>query len=372
MDMSQPVGVAGASRDAPSRVAYLDYLKIALIILVVVHHMSIVYAARRPVLVLFELINQGYFMGLFFLISGYLTLASFDHKGPLGFVKGRLIRLGIPVLFYAFVLSPLAAFGSYLMGSSISGITAPITSWADYPRLVNVGLLWFAEMLLIFDLGYAAIRHFSKKPGSQPAAGRPFPGWKAIVAFVLLLAIASYLFRILVPLDVSKPILGFPTLAYLPQYLSFFALGIIGYRQNWLQQLTGAMGKWGFIAAAAATLTLFPVALGGKANFIGGGYWQSGMYALWDSILSVGLCLGFLTLFRHVFTREGRLGRILAPNTFAVYVLHAPLILPVAHLLRGLQVNDLLQFGLQVIIGVPLSFGVAWLVRRIPMVARIL
>jgi glucan biosynthesis protein C len=44
------------------------------------------------------------------------------------------------------------------------------------------------------------------------------------------LALSSYLIRIVWPL--GKYVLGFPTLAYLPQYLSFFALGTVAFHRN--------------------------------------------------------------------------------------------------------------------------------------------
>ena len=47
-------------------------------------------------------INQAYFMGLLFLISGYFSPQSLDRKGPARFVRDRLIRLGIPLVVAVF------------------------------------------------------------------------------------------------------------------------------------------------------------------------------------------------------------------------------------------------------------------------------
>jgi glucan biosynthesis protein C len=88
----------------------VDYLRAAIITLVILHHLSVVYAANTPfyyvepttngvailTLVIFQLFNQAWFMGLFFLISGYFSPSSFDRKGPRQFLKDRLFRLGIP------------------------------------------------------------------------------------------------------------------------------------------------------------------------------------------------------------------------------------------------------------------------------------
>ena len=70
------------------------------------------------------------------------------------------------------------------------------------------------------------------------------PGYFAIGVFIVLLAGTSYLIRMIIPL--GKSVFGFPTLSYLPQYLSFFVIGIVASRKNWFQALPDAMGKAGF------------------------------------------------------------------------------------------------------------------------------
>lgn len=71
-----------------SRLFFADHLRVALTILVVLHHLAVIYGASalfyylEPpkndplaslVLLVFVLFNQAYFMGFFFLISGYFT-----------------------------------------------------------------------------------------------------------------------------------------------------------------------------------------------------------------------------------------------------------------------------------------------------------
>jgi hypothetical protein len=52
-------------------------------------------------------------MALFFLVAGLLTPASLDRKGPRRFTRDRLIRLGIPLATFMFVLWPLMTYGLY-------------------------------------------------------------------------------------------------------------------------------------------------------------------------------------------------------------------------------------------------------------------
>jgi fucose 4-O-acetylase-like acetyltransferase len=107
-----------------ARIFYIDNLRIFLIALVVLHHLSITYGASGDwyynevegdtfttlILTGFTASNQSFFMGLFFLISAYFTRISLERK-PIGtFVKDRLIRLGIPLIIFYFLLSPLTIY----------------------------------------------------------------------------------------------------------------------------------------------------------------------------------------------------------------------------------------------------------------------
>jgi surface polysaccharide O-acyltransferase-like enzyme len=370
-----------------SRLFFVDHWRAAIIILVVLHHIAVIYGANTPfyylephdtlatiVLVIFQLLNQAWFMGALFLISGYFTPASFDRKGTAAFLKDRLLRLSIPLLLFFFVFNPLVSiYGINAMPTSLTHLAAPLT-WADYPHLVGVGPLWFVEMLLIFDFGYALWRFVTRKRIQNLSVPAP-PRLITIVVFVLSLALVSYLIRI--PLPLGKYVGRFPSLAYLPQYLSFFILGTIAGRANWFPNIPGRTGKWGFIAVLVATFTLFPIAFTGlgkglSGGFIGNGQWPSAVYALWDSILSVGICLALVTFFHRFFSHQTKLGTFLSQQSFMVYIIHIPILVFLAILLRGVMAENLLKFILLAVIAVPLCFGVAYLIRKIPKVSRII
>jgi glucan biosynthesis protein C len=381
------------------RLFYIDHLRVALVILVVLHHVAIVYGAILPMfyyleppftsagvidplaylaLLVFSLFNQAWFMGAFFLLAGYFAPGSFDRKGPGSFLKDRLLRLGIPLLVFYFLLSPISWLGLWLMPASLTGITTPPT-WQAYPRFIGLGPLWFVAMLLIFSFGYAAWRMLTRNRTSSSMSKSLPPSYLGIGIFVLALALVSFLVRMVVPL--GKSVRGFPTLAYLPQYLSFFVIGTVASRRDWFRALPRSMGAVGFVVAAVAGIVLFPLAVGGRlfsldltalANSFGNGHWQSAVYALWDSIFAVGMCLGLITLFRRLFNGQGRFGRFLSRHSYAVYVTHIPIVVVVAFALSGIELTPLLKFGMASLIGVPACFAVAYIVRKIPLASRVL
>jgi len=369
----------------PDRLYFADNLRTYLIVLVVLHHIAIVYGMvgafyyyeppyndplAFTVLAIFAVVNQAYFLGVLFLISGYFSPGSLDHKGPRRFVRDRLIRLGIPLLVFFFVLNPIASIGLYAMPASLGGITTPFT-WQDYPMLLGLGPMWFVAMLLIFDIGYTiwwvARRNHVPRNGSSD---RP-PRYRVIAAFILVLAVTSYLIRIVIP--ATEFVAGFPTLGYLLQYVSFFIIGIVAVRHNWFLTVPKSMGRGGFALALVATLTIFPIAISGGVTYAAGnGYWQSAAYALWDSTVAVGMALGLITLFRERINWSGDRSRFLQRHAYTVYVIQAPIIVFVALGLKGLSLEHLIKFGLAAVITVPLCFAGAYLVLKIPYASRVL
>jgi peptidoglycan/LPS O-acetylase OafA/YrhL len=375
------------------RLFFVDHWRAALVILVVLHHVALVYGAGAPfyyvepplaaplayvVLLLFVLCNQAWFMGALFLIAGYFTPGSFDRRGSAAFIKARLVRLGIPLLVWIFLLSPISSIGFWFIPPEYTGITDPLTIQA-YPFLIGLGVAWFLALLLIFNLGYALWRRLMANRAISMEAESSSPGYLGIGVFIVALALVSYLWRMIIP--IGREVLDFPTLSYLPQYLSFFIIGTIAYRRDWFRTIPGTLGVVGFVTAIIATVILFPLALTGQlfsleladpALWLGGGTWQSAAYALWDSIFAVGMTLATLTFFRRYFNRQSRLGTFLAQQSYAVYLIHVPIIVFLAIALAGVNLAPLPKFVMLSLIVVPVCFITAWLLRKIPGVSRVI
>ena len=161
-----------------NKIFYIDNLKVGMITLVVIQHVLITYGvdggwyyAQKTTLpgalvpmTLLAIINQSFFMGLFFFLSAYFITGSYNKKGVVRFVKDRLIRLGIPLVFYSFVLSPVLIYLVYYFGEghhiSFIQFLSGFHDWIDF------GVLWFVAALLLFTLVYVLWRMVSKKKDS--------------------------------------------------------------------------------------------------------------------------------------------------------------------------------------------------------------
>ena len=389
--------MTGARAASGSRLYFVDYLRAAIVSLVFLHHTAIMYgasgswyyiepatdAAAAGLLSLFTNFNQAWFMGLFFLLSGYFSPESYDRKGLSGFLRDRLLRLGVPLLVFFFLLNPITVYLAFVhVPASVAaaqGLTVPVVLNVQFfPQNAGTGPLWFVEMLLIFDLGYALYRFLARNRGLRGESSRPMPSYRQVVAFTVTMALCEYLLRIVVPINFS--VFGFPSLFDLPQYLGLFLVGLAAARGDWLRQMPYSMGRRMFVVALVASATLLPLSIIGTevnslgwGTLLGHGSPSSAFYALWDSTFAVGACMFAVGLFRQHFRERGKLWSFLSRNSYAAYVMQAPVIVVVgAFLLQPVHLESLLKFMLAAVIVVPSVWLAAYLVRRIPGAARIL
>ncbi|MFJ9414154.1 acyltransferase family protein [Streptomyces sp. NPDC101227] len=392
-----------AARPPRARMLYVDNLRIALTALVVLHHTAVTYGnipawyytepARDGsglVLDLFVMLNQAFFMGFFFMIAGFFTPASYDRKGARPFVRDRLKRLGIPLLAFLLLIRPLTGVGGYLdLRAEFAAQGKDLPYWLYYLLSWDAGPLWFVEVLLVFAALYALVRRRRTRrllaadgaavsdavsdPGRAPVrAPRPLRPL-AIVLFTVALALATYLWRFLVPNGSYLPYVGLPTPSFLPQYASFFVLGVLAHRRGWPGTLSRAAGRMGFAVATVATLAYLPVVVAAKPGELDGhGSWQSLAGAAWESTFAIGIVLGLTVLFRERLNRQGAGAAFLSRHAFAVYVIHAPVLVGLGYAFRWLHAPAAAKFALVAALALPLCWAVAYAVRSLPRADRVL
>lgn len=379
---------------AAGRLAYIDNLRILLVILVILHHLAVTYGGEgswyyyesladtitTTVLTLFVVVNQAFFMGFYFLIAAYFVPRSLERKACRQYLKGRLMRLGLPLVFQLLVMGPLLGYG---LAVTVWGFDGSLWThlghyWKDYPGL-DTGPLWFVEALLIFSIVYALWWKLAKPPAHKVRSVGAAPGNLAIALYALAVGLITFVVRVWLPVGWWFAPLNFQ-FPHFPQYISLFIAGTIAYRRGWLAAISedGARGRlWGRIVALLVAIApvLFVVggALeGGTAPFRGGIHWQALTYALWEQFLCVGMVVSLLFWFRKRRDHQGPLARTMSASAYAVYICHAPVLVFVSLGLRGLELYPLLKFALASLICIPICFVVAALVKRLPLAGRVL
>lgn len=369
------------------RLLFADHLRAALTVLVVTHHLVLNFllgprahasAVAQAAGGLFTMLDQAFFMGLFFLLAAYFLPPALDRKGTRNFLRDRFVRLFIPLAVYYAVISQVNAIDAYVLDGT------PFT-WQSYLAHARADHLWFVQLLLIFVCAYAgwtAITGHRNRPDVEEGL---LPRARTIAAFALVLAAALFLIRLWFPVLAgfapggSEPviaILGFftPSAYDLPQYIGLFIAGIVAYRRGWLQAFPGSAGVAGLVAALVATVVLLPVvAVGGfdTLQFTGGWHWQSFVYCLWEAIYCIGICLALITFFRRHFDRPGRVWSFLSRQAYLVYIIHLPLITCVVVAFTLLGVPGTVWFPLSLVVVPPLCFALAFAIRKLPGASRV-
>lgn len=358
------------------KLMYINNLRVLLIIMIVLIHIAITYGASGSwyyheqnsdlitgvLLTLYCAIAQSFTLGFFFMISGYFTPGSYSRKGPGEFFRDRLVRLGIPFLVYYFLINPFITYTLYvkLMGGKVSA-----------QNLFSSGPLWFVEALLIFSIGYHLFGRGDRGDGRKLAA----PQGISLLKYAVLLSFVNFIVRLLFPVGTGFSNLQF---AFFPGYIGFFAVGVIAYRNNWFDTFSEIVGmRW--LKISGAGILLFPVlmVMGGAVDdvtpFMGGLHWQSIIYSTWDAFVGTGLIAGLFVIFRRRYNKQGRTAKILADNTYTVYIIHAPIVIFLSYAIREIHLYPLLKFALAAVIEVSICFAVShFIIRRIPFTEKVL
>ncbi|MDZ5470431.1 acyltransferase family protein [Bacillus sp. 31A1R] len=377
---------------------FLDHLKITLIMLVVAHHAGQAYGPggwwyfqegesidwlRR-----FFAVNAAFFMSLFFFLSAYFLPKSIERKGEWRFLKERFIRIGVPLILGFLVMIPILMYLYYInfrpyepisflsyYPNIFFGLSDEPTNWTgpSWPDM-QFGHLWFLQHLLVYAVVLSAWTYFSKHESSRDSY-YPIKGTQIFI-FLLVVTLSTYIVRIWYPIDEWTGFLGFiqTEYAHVPQYISFFVLGIMAYRRNWLLTLDKRTGYiWlaiGVGIAGALYLggnSLYPYLLKGGANF--GSFTRS----LIETVLCFALVIGLITLFREKLNKTNRLAKILSSHVFVVYFIHVPVVVFLQYTLSDLRVSVLAKFLLSAILGIILSFFISHFVwRKIPYLNKLM
>lgn len=358
------------------RQAHFDHLRILLTFLVVLHHAAITYGgsggwywrelpnASSIPLIMLNAIDQSFFMGFFFLLSGYFMVASLERKTTASFLLDRLVRLGIPLLFYFFVLAPLTAALAYDAPTSVG----EKWWWMIKSLQFSPGPLWFAEALLIFAVMYLLINRLFNVNRWSP---QHLPGFGWLLVIALGLGLISFVVRFKIPVgtDVLWLQLGF-----FPCYVFLFFAGCAAHKHQLLDKVDGNYAApWLLISLAAiATLPLVLMGIWGEGAFEGGWNTNAAYYAFWDPLTGWGIILGLLWFFRRYLATPTPLSQWVARRAYGVFIFHAPILVALSVAFFPYAFNPYLKFIVVSVVAFVLGLLLTSLCLLLPVMRRIL
>ena len=369
---------------ASTRNAGFDVLRSYMTVLVLFHHAAITYGAiggwyyhevkpaaslQGTLLVLFCTTNQAYFMGLFFLIAGYFTPSAIARKGSGRYLVDRALRLGLPLLFFGWILGPVTiALGATSRGQPF---VATLTQLWQRHTFEN-GPLWFAQALLILAVATVAcsqtVAALNNRSTALADASRPWPSNGMLALAAVSTGAAAVALRHFWPVGVN---LWGLQLGYFASYVVLFVFGFIAARPRWLERVPASHARlWKRVAIFV--FPLLPAAyFASKAVPLLAGKPLDVIYAFWEPLVAWGVILALLQRFTNGFQPFGRLAHRLGRRAYAMYIIHPPVLVAIALAWRDVHAPQLAKFALTGSMTCIVCYLLAGFIVRFPGLRRI-
>jgi peptidoglycan/LPS O-acetylase OafA/YrhL len=325
--------------------------------------------------------NETFFMSLMFFISGLFVWDSLKRKGAGGFVRDRIVRLGIPFAFAAGILAPLAYYPSYRVTGADPGFAAYWRAWTSLPGWVS-GPAWFIWVLLAFGCLAAGLYAFAPRWGERlgrltvSANTRPF----AVFATLLAVSAAAYVPLVLIFgatqwLQVGPfAIQASRILHYAVYFIAGIGVGAVGLNASLLAPDGMLQQHWRRWAIASPIVFLLTTALV-IADYVLKGGEQPG-WEIANGLAYVTCCattsFAVMAVFVRFARRRSTVWDSLAANAYGMYLIHYVFVTWIQFALLPSDLPALSKCVLVFSSVLALSWGSVALLRRIPVVGRVL
>lgn len=403
----QPSAVLATSQGIQPQGNYnvsIGYLRAFVTLLVLAHHAVIVYcsfAPPRAVSLLpqprwwqafpvadtahwngFSLLvsfNDMFFMALMFFLSGLFVWNNLERKGSGAFLRDRFFRLGVPFVFAAAIIAPLAYYPTFLQTGATTGLAGFSREWLSLGNW-PAGPAWFVWLLLAFDCLAVLLTLVLPKWGDSlgrftASFSRPF----ALFALVATLSALAY-----VPMELAfNPLqwssfgpFTFQTsrvLHYLVYFLIGAGVGAYGINRGVLAPDGKLARRWplwilrSWFAFALVTVLIIVASTKG----LGSRWWEvAGDISF--SLFCAASCFAALAFFMRFARSRVKLFDSLRDNAYGMYLVHYAFASWLQYSLVSAPLPGIAK-GCLVFLGtVALSWGTVALLRRVPTVARII
>jgi surface polysaccharide O-acyltransferase-like enzyme len=379
------------------RIVAFDRARTFTTLLVVIHHSVVNFTyfgnGDRNRWLGFDLIvlfNDSFFMAFMFLISGLFVHESLSRRGASGYLRRRILRLGVPLLISIFVLIPIAYYASFLR-YHLPG-TTDFNFFHFWWHMITIGpwpsgQSWFLWVLLTFDIIAVAI--WSLAPKVLAGFGRLVSSLRnrPITAFVafLVVSIVCYLPMHLAfgdgawfePGHYPFPIQTSRILLYPAYFFTGVGIGVISLRAGILGENGEIARRWPVWLALAvllygAILLLVYAHHNWIADFRSPAPWWTTVYGVAFASFSAAMAFTVPATSLRLAHSSLKLLDAMQPSAYGIYLTHYVFII----WLQYLVYDPAFPAGVKAGIVFAGTLGGSWLLtialRKIPAVARMI
>jgi surface polysaccharide O-acyltransferase-like enzyme len=382
---------------APARIVAFDRARTFITMLVLLHHSVVNYTyfgsgdrMRSLGFDLVVLFNDSFFMACMFLISGLFVWDSLARKGAATYLRDRAWRLGVPFLVSIFVLMPIAYYPTFLRyhlpGTTDFNFfhfwwhTITVGPWPSGPA-------WFLWVLLAFDALAAAV--WAIAPGAINALGQLTLALRgrAMTAFAVFLLFSTVIYlpmRLIVGDGAWLEPGGYPLPIQTSRiflYAGYFFLGVgLGATNLW----TGLLAEDGEVARRWPVWLAYAAVFYGAILFLVYAHhnwiadfnspplsWR-GSYGLAFALFSAAMTTAEVAIFVRFAKSRLSLLDALRPSAYGIFLVHYIFIIWLQYILYDFTLPAFVKFAIVFAGTLSLSWGLVVLLRKIPLVARMI
>lgn len=354
---------------ARTRIFFLDNLKSAVILMVILHHAAMAYMTvpvaswgLRDVrtCVIFDWLvawDDTFVMPLMFFVSGYFALGSAVKYSAADFLRGKWFRIGWPWLIGILLPAPL----TWHIAHHGFADWGKLAEWKFGTGFLYSAQYWYLNLLLWFYLLTLVLR--KSMPDFFRRREHPLrPGRMFLPTFGLACFLGMLLVNLLVPDEQWCSFILFECQwVRLPLYLGFFFCGAWAWRNCWF--VSG-----GYVPERKSWSV---AALFCSSGYLGLRAWLylagTAIPAPWlifaDNAVRVLLCIvcSFcaIALFQHYADVSGPVWKKLSACAFAIYWIQQPVVDVFARLTLTWEINCGVKFAMVSLATAAVSFLLA-------------
>jgi Acyltransferase family len=298
-------------------------------------------------------------MGTFFFLSGMFAPGEKARHGRRGFIRRRVVRLGLAWVTFLFLVWPLCMWVAYrAAGYDVQ----PWDTFLDRQPFLDSGPLWFVQVLLYVSIGYALWPSPGVGRRADGSTGRRV-GPRTLTLAIVMIAITTFVVRLEFPAR-SQQVLDLHLWQW-PQCVGMFALGVLVSNQGWTVQVPHDVARWcrrvtyATLAAAPIMMVAFGVddIAGESAPFLGGFRAEAAALAAVEAVLVVTASVALLHLAQARFSSLGPVLARCARGAYAAYLLQVPVLIGLSVALRALSLPALAKALTVGVLGVVVCLG---------------
>lgn len=338
------------------RVHYIDNLRWITVSLLIPFHAAMAYntwgednyiffEGVKPLASIPSFISP-WFMPLMFLLAGASSYYSLRKRGFAAFMRERLLRLGVPLVFGILVIDPVMSYLADVTHNGYAGgflahygvFFTRYTDFTGYDGGFTPGHLWFIAVLIFISLISCAII----KTGASLPENRKGTAKKA--AGIILTAAAAAAFDLR---PAGKPLITY-LCVYLLGYYFFSDRGFVARLSKYKAVLTAL-----FLVSSALDVYLFIYKSGyGALNTVC--YYASFVTGV-PALVSIG---------HDHLDRSGSFSAFCSRISYVFYIIHFPVVLVCQYLFGAAHMTHTANFLLTLAAAYPLTAALCFVVEK--------